>query len=327
MRKNLLLVAVALVWCGLSGVRAQAQADYEADFDATFPTFGYGYGYSGYGLPNPEPPPAPFFINVDSSSQTPATFSVNTAPAATASLDTTNWVIPPEAGYNYAGWGLGIGFFFPEDMRPTSGDLSQYTISFDAKVEGYESFDDGIRTNLLMIFQGPNFQADEYSVGVNGNNLGQFPEVPLLTSTVQTISRPLSDYALINTNWDFTTLFAGTTQLLVQLEPATNVGEIGLDNNNVLTVDNVRIEGPFATGGVLGDYDGDNDVDGNDFVVWQRGQSPGGVVAADLTDWRNNFGTQPMGGATAIPEPGCLTLVGAAALALVTAGRRGARRT
>jgi hypothetical protein len=41
----------------------------------------------------------------------------------------------------------------------------------------------------------------------------------------------------------------------------------------------------FRTG-IPGDLDVDGDVDGNDFLVWQRGGSPNGGNAADLVAWR-----------------------------------------
>jgi len=41
-----------------------------------------------------------------------------------------------------------------------------------------------------------------------------------------------------------------------------------------------------------GDFDDDGDVDGADFLSWQRGGSPNGINSSDLTDWEANFGTQ-----------------------------------
>ncbi len=38
--------------------------------------------------------------------------------------------------------------------------------------------------------------------------------------------------------------------------------------------------------------DSDNDVDGHDFLVWQRGQSPNPLSQADLNVWESNFGTR-----------------------------------
>jgi hypothetical protein len=77
------------------------------------------------------------------------------------------------------------------------------------------------------------------------------------------------------------------------------------------------------------DFDGDSDVDGADFLRWQRnvgltGVDPtqgdadgsGTVDGVDLVKWRAQFG--PHASAVAVPEPGCLIL----ALTALLAGRR-----
>ncbi len=74
-----------------------------------------------------------------------------------------------------------------------------------------------------------------------------------------------------------------------------------------------------------GDFDGDGDVDGADFLKWQRGESPNGVPgvsvsAADLAEWQGAYGnlTAAVG---AVPEPtSVLLLVGMAGCGLL--GRR-----
>ncbi|MBA4106856.1 MAG: hypothetical protein C0485_13980 [Pirellula sp.] len=73
-----------------------------------------------------------------------------------------------------------------------------------------------------------------------------------------------------------------------------------------------------------GDFDVDGDVDGNDFLLWQRGGSPSPNSAADLALWRVNFGTT--GGAAAnnpVPEPNA-ALLAILAISLLTA--RGSNR-
>ena len=53
-----------------------------------------------------------------------------------------------------------------------------------------------------------------------------------------------------------------------------------------------------------GDFDGDGDVDGRDFLAWQRGQSPDPLSAGDLADWQANYGVNPeITASTAVPEP------------------------
>ncbi|RIK84151.1 MAG: hypothetical protein DCC67_05250 [Planctomycetota bacterium] len=66
------------------------------------------------------------------------------------------------------------------------------------------------------------------------------------------------------------------------------------------------------------DFDNDQDVDGNDFLVWQRGQSPNSLSAGDLALWETAMAG---GGAAAVPEPATVGLL-AAALAGCAAARR-----
>ena len=66
-----------------------------------------------------------------------------------------------------------------------------------------------------------------------------------------------------------------------------------------------------------GDFDFDLDVDGLDFLKWQRGQSPTPFSASDLTDWETNYGMvfPLVVAATAVPEPATgLTLILAATI-------------
>jgi len=66
-----------------------------------------------------------------------------------------------------------------------------------------------------------------------------------------------------------------------------------------------------------------NDVDGADFLMWQRGGSPDALSESDLADWKANFGTGSealTAGSSAVPEPstGILAWV---VLASLLAGR------
>jgi hypothetical protein len=71
-----------------------------------------------------------------------------------------------------------------------------------------------------------------------------------------------------------------------------------------------------------GDFDGDADVDGNDLLVWQRGESPRPNTAADLAEWRSNFGRVGASETTtAVPEPAIGML--AACAVIGAAGVRG----
>ncbi len=71
----------------------------------------------------------------------------------------------------------------------------------------------------------------------------------------------------------------------------------------------------------LGDFDGDGDADGNDFLVWQRGNSPTGPLSpVDLAAWQGAYGNPLTAAVGAVPEPATWALL---ALALAPfAGRR-----
>ncbi len=61
-----------------------------------------------------------------------------------------------------------------------------------------------------------------------------------------------------------------------------------------------------------GDFDEDGDVDGNDFLLWQRGDSPNEQSAEDLLAWRTNYGLLPFSLATSttpVPEPSTVIML------------------
>ena len=58
-----------------------------------------------------------------------------------------------------------------------------------------------------------------------------------------------------------------------------------------------------------GDFDLDGDVDGRDFLLWQRGNSPNPLSVGDLADWQGNYGVGPLTAASvAVPEPSSISL-------------------
>jgi hypothetical protein len=75
------------------------------------------------------------------------------------------------------------------------------------------------------------------------------------------------------------------------------------------------------------DFDGDSDVDGEDFLIWQRGlggaatpangnaNGDAAVNGADLAIWQAQFGPAAVAAVGAVPEPAAATLFGLACLA------------
>jgi hypothetical protein len=95
---------------------------------------------------------------------------------------------------------------------------------------------------------------------------------------------------------------------------------------------------PFSAGTAAdANFDQDADVDGNDFLVWQRNYGLGnqstnangdadgnGTVGdGDYTAWRNQFGPAASGAGNAVPEPTAAGLALRAALTLHAIRRRG----
>jgi len=76
----------------------------------------------------------------------------------------------------------------------------------------------------------------------------------------------------------------------------------------------------LSTVGQEGDFDGDGDVDGNDFLEWQRTDG----TSAGLSAWQNNYGLgSPISAANAVPEPttALMLLVGVVLMPLATRRR------
>ncbi len=72
---------------------------------------------------------------------------------------------------------------------------------------------------------------------------------------------------------------------------------------------------------VAGDFDGDADVDGADFLQWQR-EFGNTLDASDLADWLTNYGPSDSASISAVPEPCSILLVSIALTALLFRQRR-----
>lgn len=65
------------------------------------------------------------------------------------------------------------------------------------------------------------------------------------------------------------------------------------------------------------DFDGDGDVDGQDFLAWQRGGSPNALSAADLALWQEQYGMGSLVAPVSVPEPTTLLSVVSGFLAAI----------
>ena len=65
----------------------------------------------------------------------------------------------------------------------------------------------------------------------------------------------------------------------------------------------------ITVAGLPGDFNADSRVDGQDFLVWQRGGSPAPLSPEDLNAWKAGFGASAPPTVGAVPEPSTLGLL------------------
>ena len=75
---------------------------------------------------------------------------------------------------------------------------------------------------------------------------------------------------------------------------------------------------------IHGDFDLDGDVDGADFLMWQRGESPNQLSQSDLADWGANFGAAASLSASSfqVPEPATALMLMLGMAVMMFAGGR-----
>ncbi len=199
---------------------------------------------------------------------------------------------PPAAGSYSVSQNLGANVVDNAD---------NFDLSFDAKLDSSDTTGMNAFYQLLWLDQD-----GSHGGGVKGETLTSLFDLGISTS-YQTFSVPNIDAP------DGADSFELRFQIAAGPIPAIANG---------LWVDNASLA---VVGGALsGDFDGDGDVDGRDFLAWQRGESPDPFSAGDLEDWQAAYGTPALGaaeGVTAVPEPSSLLLL----LSWLAAGGMGRR--
>jgi len=128
---------------------------------------------------------------------------------------------------------------------------------------------------------------------------------------------------------DLTGGFSPTPGDLFTILTASSVSDLGLSLSGpsaslfslIVNADSVVLQANGAS--LAGDFDLDNDVDGRDFLFWQR-EFGTTLDATDLANWESNFGTVlPLVGAVAsVPEPTSYLLMMVGAYGILAARSR-----
>ena len=125
----------------------------------------------------------------------------------------------------------------------------------------------------------------------------------------------------------FSILSAGSRNGMFSSLLGTNLGG-GLRFDVLYSPSDVTLQ--VVSTGLAGDFDLDGDVDGADFLMWQRAESPNAGSASDLANWQANFGqtgSAPLAAVTTVPEPsGTMLLLIAVACGFLSRRRLPRRR-
>lgn len=119
--------------------------------------------------------------------------------------------------------------------------------------------------------------------------------------------------------------FNSAQEDVAAVEGLISAGVITTGGSEPLVVGTVDLDGTeftqvsVASAGIAGDFDGDQDVDGADFSLWQQG-FPSMYDANDLADWQNGYGSQ-LTAVHAVPEPSSFAAM-AGSIALLGGMRR-----
>ncbi len=164
------------------------------------------------------------------------------------------------------------------------------------------------------------FDAAEFDVILDE---GMVVATGAVEETINLADEPASGAAPAGTFGQITFLNLDTVGLFTQIDALLELPIQFTDTfeaeGQVVTVDAsgfVYANASFAVAlsGLPGDFDGDVDVDGTDFLTWQRNPSVG-----TLTDWRDNYGlAESLAAVRAIPEPTTLVISAMAALLSVS---------
>jgi hypothetical protein len=112
---------------------------------------------------------------------------------------------------------------------------------------------------------------------------------------------------------------AGTTQVRVRASMTDGVWNPGADPQSFF-VDAFSLTAEEVAG-TPGDFDLDGDVDGRDFLTWQRGGSPSPYSAIDLQTWQGAYGA-PLVAISAVPEPSTVVLISLMSFGFLAIRRR-----
>ncbi|QDS99763.1 PEP-CTERM sorting domain-containing protein [Adhaeretor mobilis] len=207
--------------------------------------------------------------------------SVNVAGGAPAGAITDGDYALKVSPEDWGGWTIQVEALGPPDSSAPENPLALQamkandTVEFDLFVETGEILPGSFTQIAFVLNQLGGFAADYNTINFDD------------TGSSYHVSWKYADHPLYDPETDW-----------VQLKFLTQAGDGG-EAIKAFYVDNMRFT--TASVGLAGDFDGNDIVDGADFLLWQTDNSVG-----DLADWQANYGmsastASPV--ASAVPEP------------------------
>jgi hypothetical protein len=219
----------------------------------------------------------------------------------------------------------------------TGGTLSAETVGFDLLNQGGE-IAPGNSPGVTLVMGDLTMAGGSIEIEIAGNQVGQYDQV-LVTDHFTgggTLEVLLDDYAPVSGDVFELFGFASASGDFSFSLPSLDVG-LSWDTSDLLATGELSVVESIIEDA---DFDGDGDVDGRDFLIWQRGfglseqennslgdaNGDGNVNEGDLAIWQMQYvGPGELAATqTAVPEPSSLVICGAM-LAFCLTGRKPAR--
>ncbi len=222
---------------------------------------------------------------------------IGDSPSATATLNlsggklTTKTLLKGNGGvFNFSG-----------------GTLSAETIGFDLVNNG-GTISPGASAGVTHVMGDLSINSGVFDIEIGGTGGGQFDQ--LIIDGMATLGGTL-DISLINgftlepnSIFNIVDITGSRTGEFTGLGEGALVGNFGRDLFITYTSGDGNDVALYTLATLAGDFDQDGDVDGADFLIWQRNPSVG-----NLTDWQANFGSSTLNSTLAVPEPSSMMLI------------------
>ncbi len=137
---------------------------------------------------------------------------------------------------------------------------------------------------------------------LNGPNPAQYSHLNILGDAtfggVLNVSKSFSFVPSAGDTFDLLS-FASSSGTFSTIQLPTLASGLTWDTSQLYSTGVLSVAASLA-----GDFDHDGDVDGRDFLIWQRGGSPSPLSGTDLADWQANYGVGALTAANVtVPEP------------------------